>query len=201
MRESKQTPRSRPAHKAALPVFLGAAVILAALAYMHEDGAPSGGDDDLPYLAQVHSGAAAPAFRAVSLSGRTINFPEDYRGKVVLVDFWATWCGPCVREFPHLLEAYEEFNGRGFDIIGISLDAPRGIPAKTVRDFLNDRKARWEVIYSGTGPIAGDYRVVGIPAAFLVDGDTGAILASSPQTRGPGLLEAIEKVLKAKPPG
>jgi thiol-disulfide isomerase/thioredoxin len=202
MREGEQTPRSRPVHKAALPVFLGGIVILAAWAYLREDEAPGGGGgaSGLPYLARVHAGATAPSFRATSLSGRTVHFPDDYRGKVVLVDFWATWCGPCVREFPHLLEAHEKFRDRGFEIVGVSLDAPRGIPAKTVRSFLNQRKVPWEVIYDNTAPVAGAYRVMGIPAAFLVDGDTGAILASSPQTRGPALLEAIEKAVKTNPP-
>jgi thiol-disulfide isomerase/thioredoxin len=201
MRESERTPRSRPVHKAALPVFLAAVVILAALAYMREGRSDGGASDNVPFLAKVPAGATAPAFHAQTLSGRTVHFPEEYHGKVVLVDFWATWCVPCVHEFPHLLEAYERFHERGFEIIGISLDAPMGIPATTVESFLRTRKAPWDVIYYNAAPIAGDYRVVGIPAAFLVDGDTGAILASEAQTRGPALIGAIERALKNKAPG
>ncbi len=201
MQESKRTPRLRPVHKAALPVFLAAVLILAALAYLREDRSGGGASDSVPFLAKVPAGATAPAFRAGTLSGRTVNFPEDYRGKVVLVDFWATWCVPCVYEFPHLLEAYERFHERGFEIIGISLDAPNRIPATTVQSFLRKRRVPWDVIYKNAGLIAGDYRVVGIPAGFLVDGDTGAILASEAQTRGPALIGAIERGLKNKPPG
>lgn len=198
MRDAEQTPRPRPAHWAALPAFMAGVVILAAWAYLREDGAPAGDDDGLPYLAKVPAGATAPGFRAPALSGRTISFPEDYRGKVVLVDFWATWCVPCVHELPHLLEAYDRFHESGFEIIGLSLDAPRGIPPGTVRGFLSERKVPWEVIYVGTGPIAGDYRVIGIPAGFLVDGDSGALLASGAPTRGPALLDAIDRALRSK---
>lgn len=202
MDEGKHTPRPRPVHKAVLPVFAAAIVILTAWAYLREDGTSgAGGTSDVPFLARADAGATAPPFRATALSGRAIDFPGDYRGKVVLVDFWATWCGPCVREFPHLLEAHKQFSGRGFEIIGISLDAPNGIPAQTVQNFLNQRKVPWEVVYHNTGPIAGDYRVAGIPAPFLVDGDTGAILASDPQTRGPTLLKTIERVLASRSDG
>jgi thiol-disulfide isomerase/thioredoxin len=201
MQDNQQVSRARPAHKAALPVFLGAVVILAAVAYLHEGGAPAGGDGDLPHLAQVHGGAVAPGFRATALSGRTIRLPDAYRGKLVLVDFWATWCPPCVGEFPHLLAAYEKFHERGFEILGISLDAPNGIAARRVRSFLEQRKVPWDVIYDGAAPIAGDYRVVAIPAAFLVDGDTGRILASGQQTRGDALFETIERALKSRSDG
>lgn len=201
MQESKRTPRLRPVHKAALPVFLAAVLILAALAYLREGRSGGGASDSVPFLAKVPAGATAPAFRARTLSGRTVNFPEDYRGRVVLVDFWATWCVPCVYEFPHLLEAYERFHERGFEVIGISLDAPNRIPATTVQSFLRKRKAPWDVIYYNAAPIAGDYRVVGIPAGFLVDGDTGAILASEAQTRGPALIGAIERALRKRSGG
>lgn len=201
MQKSRQTAKSRPAHKAVLPVFLAAVVVLAALAYLREDGSDAGANNSVPFLAKVPAGATAPAFRAKTLSGMAVNFPEDYRGKLVLVDFWATWCVPCVHELPHLLEAYERFHERGFEIIGISLDAPKRIPATTVQSFLRKHRVPWDVIYDNAAPIAGNYRVIGIPAGFLVDGDTGAILAGREQTRGRALVDAIEEALKNKPPG
>jgi thiol-disulfide isomerase/thioredoxin len=137
----------------------------------------------------------------VTLTGRRISFPEDYSGKLVLIDFWATWCPPCRVEFPRLREAYREFHPRGLEIVGVSLDAPRGISADTVRRFLKDNDAQWEIIYDGASQIAGAYRVVGIPAGFLVDGESGAIVAQGSQLRGEALVETIKQAMESMSPG
>ena len=192
---------SAPATKAILLVFAGAALLLAGLAYWRESASPGTANDDRPYLAQMHSGETAPAFAGVALSGRKIRFPQDYGGKVALIDFWATWCPPCRVEFPHLREAYQMFRDRGLEIIGLSLDAHHSIPADNVRRFLNDSNAAWEVIYEGTSEIAAQYQVSAIPAAFLVDGTTGTILARDDRLRGDALLKTLEKALKQRSPG
>ncbi len=198
MQGNPRTSRKAPAHKLRWSALLGIVVLLTAPACSREEPAPVGGGG-VPHLAKIHAGSTAPAFQAKTLSGRTINFPADYRGKVVLVDFWATWCVPCIGEFPHLLEAREKFQERGFEIIAISTDQPTGTPVETVRAFLKERKIPWEVVYDGAQQIAADYRVGAIPAPFLIDGDTGSILATKLQARGPELLDAIEKALKNKP--
>ena len=71
--------------------------------------------------ATLVDGAAFPDFAEKDLAGKPLAI-ANYKGKVVLVDFWATWCGPCVAELPNVLEAYEKYHAQGFEVIGISLD-------------------------------------------------------------------------------
>ena len=174
--EEKQTPMSPWLYKAVLPLALGGIVLLAGLAYWRDRGTPGRTPGDAARAGGVRAGMA-PAFQAKTLTGREVSFPKDYRGKLVLLDFWATWCPPCLVEFPHVRSAYERFKDQGFEVVGVSLDAPNGISAETVRGFLNQNNAPWENIYEGVIRLASAYRVVGIPATFLVDGDTGVVLA------------------------
>ena len=113
----------------------------------------------------------------------------------MLLDFWATWCGPCQGEIPHLVKAYAKFRDQGFEIVGVTLDT--GSPT-IVKRFLGQKNMTWEQIQNGGERIAASYSVTGIPAAFLVDGDTGAILAKDTELRGDALHKTIEKHLKGR---
>lgn len=104
----------------------------------------------------------------------------SYRGKVVLVDFWATWCRPCLAEMPHLKKLYDKYHARGFEIVGISLDSDREneTAADTVRLLLDDRDYRWKsVVFSDLNeqgmenPLAKKYGIGGIPRGVLVGRD------------------------------
>ena len=93
---------------------------------------------------------------------------DAYRGKVVLVDFWATWCGPCRREMPHVKELYEKHNGKGFDVVGISLDEDQ----EALAAYLEENAIAWETLAGeGTQDLAEKYGVRGIPTMMLVDKD------------------------------
>jgi thiol-disulfide isomerase/thioredoxin len=125
-----------------------------------------------------------------------MNFPGDYRGHLVLVSFWATWCAPCRAEEPYVVQAYEKFHGRGLEIIGVTLDAFQRTPAARVVEFVKEQHMPWPQVYAEGPAIAASYGVSAIPAAFLVDGDTGKILASGDDLRGEALSRTVEKHLK-----
>jgi thiol-disulfide isomerase/thioredoxin len=133
-------------------------------------------------------------FKAKKMDGKTVNFPADYKGKIVMLDFWATWCGPCMGEVPSLTAAYKEFHPKGVEILGISLDQPNA--ADKVKQVTGENNMTWPQVYDGKfwqAEIAQLYGINSIPAAFLVDGDTGMILAAGNDLRGP----ALEKTWKA----
>ena len=152
----------------------------------------SGGSDSA--VVELRSGGTAPSFTAASLGGRTLQFPDDFRGKVVLLDFWATWCGPCRAEKPYLQEAQRKFAARGFVILGIPLD---GDDIGKLQRFVRDQGLEWEQVTGKTAPaIAAKFGVTAVPAPFLINGDTGIILATGDDLRGGQLGITVQKNLR-----
>lgn len=123
-------------------------------------------------LERLAVGKPAPGFEAVRLNGKSISL-AGLKGNIVLIDFWATWCQPCIDELPHLLRAWDRYRGRGFVIVGVNLDTD--LPA--VRNFVGQHGIGWPTIAAGLGmddPLVGLYSVQRIPMSYLVDRD-GAI--------------------------
>ncbi len=99
------------------------------------------------------------------LDGEVVDL-KDFRGKVVVVDFWATWCPPCVREIPNVLKLYEELNGEGLEVIGVNLDSD----LDDVIEFTEERKIPWHNIVGETAQkLSDDFNVRGIPTVMLID--------------------------------
>lgn len=154
---------------------------------------------EIPMPPDLSVGKKVPAFMATDMDGNKISFPETYKGKIVMLDFWATWCGPCIGELPNVTKAYDTYHGQGFEILGVTLDQVN--MADKVKAFTKDKNMPWQQIYEGKYwdvSLVKNYGVEGIPFTLLVDGDTGIILADSRTMRGPILSDTIGKALKTK---
>jgi len=138
-------------------------------------------------------GAKFPDFDEKDVAGKPLSI-ASYKGKVVLLDFWATWCPPCRAELPSVIKTYEKHHPNGFEIIGISLDKEES----KLTSFTKDKGMTWQQFYDGKGwgnKLAVKYGVQSIPATYLLDSE-GKILAQD--LRGEDLEQAVAKALAKK---
>ena len=109
------------------------------------------------------------AIKFTAVDGRKVDLSK-MKGKVVLIDFWATWCRPCVAEIPSVKKTYAKLHGKGFEIVGISLDSKED----TLTKFVADKDMPWPQHFDGKGwknVIAQEYGINSIPAMWLIDTD------------------------------
>jgi thiol-disulfide isomerase/thioredoxin len=136
---------------------------------------------------RIQAGKSVPAFTFVSLDDPKVTYTNwNMLGKVYIIDFWATWCGPCVGEMKYLHEAHKKYRDEGLEIISVSLDSDPGY----VRDF---RRHNWSMPWRNTvldkgfqSDVADRFRIWGIPAPILVN-RTGRIIATEGELRGESL--------------
>jgi len=134
--------------------------------------------------------------KEIEITGKTTDGKEfdlkNLKGKVVLVDFWATWCGPCVAEIPNIMDCHKKYNGKGFEVIGVSLDKTDDAITK----FVEREKLPWKSInVDDSGKLADNYGVNAIPHPILVGRD-GRIV--SMRARGPQLERLLERLIAEK---
>jgi thiol-disulfide isomerase/thioredoxin len=145
------------------------------------------------------AGQKVPHSEATTTDGRAVQVPDSYKGKLLLLDFWATWCGPCVKEIPNVVDAYEKYHGRGLEVLSVSLDKQNA--GAVLASFTRKHNMPWPQIFDGKywdTPLARRFGIKSIPHAVLVDGDTGLIVACGEDARGPKLAAAIEGALAKK---
>ncbi|MDP2895702.1 MAG: TlpA disulfide reductase family protein [bacterium] len=152
----------------------------------------------------IHQQAKMALFRVAPEGQVFPEFPEwakdtdgkplrvaEYKGKILLVDFWASWCGPCRGEAPNLVNAYVKYHGKGFEVIGISFDQSE----KEFKQFMEDMKMTWREYFDGLGwdnKVGKVYGIGAIPAMYLLDKE-GKVITDN--ARGPRLEEILKKYL------
>ena len=138
-------------------------------------------------------GEVLPDFSATALDGKPISL-QQYRGKVILLDFWGIWCSFCLAEMPNVKRVYDTYKDQGFDIIGVNLDTDE----RRLRNYLEENDIRWRQIFSGQkwkSPLVQQYYIRSIPAPWLIDRD-GTLI--SREARGVKLEQLVVEALKDK---
>jgi peroxiredoxin len=131
-----------------------------------------------------------PEFSVTDINGKPLS-TTAFKGKVVLVDFWATWCVPCVMSLPDVIQTYKTYHSKGFDVIGVSLDED----PQRLKRFIHDREMDWPQFNDGRkwdGELVRNYGVQQIPTTYLLDKE-GRIIGADLQ--GEDLEKAVKKAL------
>jgi cytochrome c biogenesis protein CcmG/thiol:disulfide interchange protein DsbE len=176
---SPDAPRSRRglliaiAAIAAIVVVIVVAITVVVVTGSDDDGSnatstnPNGMLDDLGADTGLEPGATAPDFALAKLSGDGTVRLSDHRGRPVVVNFWASWCHPCRKEFPLLAAARTKYKADGLQIIGVTYN---DIPSDS-RRFVKDQGAKWTFARDNRGAVAKEYAVRAVPQTFFIDAD------------------------------
>ncbi|GIW43140.1 MAG: thioredoxin [Candidatus Binatia bacterium] len=137
--------------RAVIPLAIGLGLVLAVVALLQTQQ-------------RERAGFAAPSFRLPTLDGRTVRL-EEFRGKILFLNFWATWCPPCREEMPAMQRVYERFRQRPFAMLAVSEDTS----AEPVREFVNALGLSFSIALDPNGQLPEKYGVTGYPETFIID--------------------------------
>jgi peroxiredoxin len=115
----------------------------------------------------IRVGLPAPDFTLPGLDGKKVSL-SDYRGKVVFVNIWATWCPPCVEEMPSMQNLYQKLKSENFEIMAVSIDSQG---AKVVAPFMKKYKLTFPALMDSMGTIKRIYKATGVPESYIIDKD------------------------------
>lgn len=156
----------RPPVKRTSPVYVWIAIVVVAVVagyyVLHHDGTVEAASP-APALSPSAASGTAPAFTLPDLSGRGVSL-ADFKGKVVVLDFWATWCPPCRKEIPDFITIQNEYGSKGVQVVGIALDE---LPK--VQDFVRSNGMNYPVLMGNDAITALYGGIEGIPTTFIID--------------------------------
>lgn len=141
----------------------------------------------LAAMENLKEGKTAPSFTLSTVDGKEVSL-ESFRGKFVLVDFWASWCQPCRQENPNVVKAYNEFNKKGFEVFGVSLDRDGDAWQKAVKED----GLLWAQVRDTENVVANLYAIQSIPTTYLLDKE-GVIIAVN--LRGEALVNKLKELM------
>jgi peroxiredoxin len=111
-------------------------------------------------------GKEAPGFSGKTISGDNISL-SDFKGKVTLIDVWASWCGPCKQEFPFLLELYDKYSDKDFTILAITIDEEKSNAEKFLKSL--KKEVKFNIMFDPEAKVATQYDVNAIPSVYILD--------------------------------
>ena len=152
----------------------------------------------------VEVGSRAPDFTARDLAGNPVSL-EQYRGEVVLLNIWATWCPPCVEEMPSMQRLYEELGPDGLKVVAVSIDAAgggrdaSGNRGGNVSEFAREHALTFDIWHDPSGAIQRTYRTTGVPESFVIDrsGYITRKVLSATEWDSPSSVESFRRLLSA----
>jgi thiol-disulfide isomerase/thioredoxin len=155
---------------------------------------PAAAEPQTPATSEVTIGATLPPYTAKMLDGQPFDLASK-RGKVVFLNLWATWCGPCVFEIPELEKMHKQYAARGFEVVGVSLD--EGDPAQ-VADFVKEHAMTYPVVIDPEGKMANILQTSIIPTSVLLDRTGKVVWKKYEALTGPDaeLTKAVEAALR-----
>jgi thiol-disulfide isomerase/thioredoxin len=159
--------------------------------FVSEPDGPNDRPNDTPQMRMV--GQGAPEFDLMKLDGTPFKLKEN-RGKIIILDFWATWCGPCIRSIPTLIEVSKEYKDSGVELVLVNCEEPE----TRVRPFLERLKSIPTVVLDSDGTVGKQYNVAAIPQTVLIDREGGIVevLVGASDENEELLRKKIEELLR-----